>query len=257
MRAGADQARLTAEQAKAAASGLKAMMPISDDRASRARPFLDYVLHELAEAGVTDVALVVAPDHDDARRWYRETAVPSRLRIEFVVQAEPLGTANAVLAGESWVGRSDCLVVNGDNLYPVEALRALAELGEPGLAAFRREALVREGNIAPERIGAFATIDVGPDGYLRGIVEKPGSGVAGRELVSMNCWRIDSRFFEVCRDVPRSVRGEFELPAAVMLGIERGLRWRVIIARGGVLDLSSRADVADVSGRLASREIRL
>ena len=28
----------------------------------------------------------------------------------------------------------------------------------------------------------------------------------------MNCWRFDARIFDACRDVPRSARGEFELP---------------------------------------------
>ena len=33
----------------------------------------------------------------------------------------------------------------------------------------------------------------------------------------MNVWRFDARIFAACRDVPRSVRGEFELPEAVMV----------------------------------------
>jgi UDP-N-acetylglucosamine diphosphorylase / glucose-1-phosphate thymidylyltransferase / UDP-N-acetylgalactosamine diphosphorylase / glucosamine-1-phosphate N-acetyltransferase / galactosamine-1-phosphate N-acetyltransferase len=67
----------------------------------------------------------------------------------------------------------------------------------------------------------------------------------------MNCWHFDSRIFGACRDVPRSVRGEFELPEAVGLAIRRGVRFKALRASGAVLDLSRRADAAEVERRLA------
>ena len=54
----------------------------------------------------------------------------------------------------------------------------------------------------------------------------------------MNCWRFDDRIFDACRDVPRSARGEFELPEAVRLALARVMRFRVVRARGPMLDLS-------------------
>ena len=86
----------------------------------------------------------------------------------------------------------------------------------------------------------------------------PARGVASgftRE-VSMNLWRFDARIFAACRDVPRSARGEFELPEAVGLATRRGVRFKAIPARGPVLDLSRRADTADVERRLAGRAPR-
>ena len=56
----------------------------------------------------------------------------------------------------------------------------------------------------------------------------------------MNCWRFDARIFDACRDVPRSARGEFELPEAVALATRRGARFKAIPARGPVLDLAPR-----------------
>ena len=69
----------------------------------------------------------------------------------------------------------------------------------------------------------------------------------------MNCWRFDARIFAACRDVAPSPRGELELPQAVMLAVERGVRFRAIPARGPVLDLSRRADTAEVARRLRTR----
>jgi glucose-1-phosphate thymidylyltransferase len=246
MRSPRHGAVLTDAQRRAAEAGSKAMMPIGE------RPFLDFILSALADAGIREVGVVVAPAHEELRDHYERAAPPRRVAVSFVVQPEPRGTADAVLAAERWCGTAPFLVVNGDNLYPQDALRALAAQDEQALAAFDRDDLVRSSNIEPARLNAFAAVTVDSAGYLGRIVEKPAAhdAVPGPRLVSMNCWRFDARIFEPCRDVPRSARGEYELPAAVMLAISRGQRFRVIAAPGPVLDLSHRGDAAELTRRL-------
>ena len=225
------------------------MMPIGG------RPFLDYVFSSLADAGIAGVAVIVAPDHDAIRARYVTDCPPSRVSLDFVVQREPDGTASAVLAAETWTSGEPFLVVNGDNLYPVDVLRELARQTEAACPAFRRDELIRTSNIRPQRVQDFALLDLDAEGYVLGIVEKPsaerfaaaGSGVS----VSMNCWRFDSRIFTFCRDVPASARNEFELPEAVGLGISRGMRVKAIRGHGGVLDLSERGDIEAVERTLA------
>jgi dTDP-glucose pyrophosphorylase len=245
MRAADPSVQLSPEQQRAADAGLKAMIPVNG------RPFLDYILSGLADAGLRDVALVVAPDHAALRDYYSVECRPSRVRLDFVVQPEPLGTANAVIAAEEWIRRESFLVMNGDNLYPLPALRTLGSLDEPGLPAFDRDDLVRSSNIPPERIRSFAFLDVDERGYLRGIVEKPRETTANDLRISMNCWRFDERIFQACHAVPRSARGEFELPEAVAVAMRQGVFFRTFRASGPVLDLSTRADAADVARRLA------
>lgn len=263
-------APLLPEQRAAADAGLKAMMPINGV------PFLDYSLSALADAGITDVALVVAPDHAVLEERYTTIAPPRRVRVAFVVQDEAIGTANAILAARQWVGANPFLAMNADNLYPAGALRDLAALPEPGFPAFDADDLVRSSNIPAERVRAFALVELDDEGYLTRIVEKPAEALPAegghykthpvasavsstpvasafrRNLVSMNCWRFDERIFDACRDVPRSARGEFELPEAVGLAARRGMRFKAVTARGPVLDLSRRSDAADVAQRLAA-----
>ena len=247
MRSADADAFLTDEQRRAADAGHKAMMPIAG------RPFLDYVLSAIADAGISRVGLVVAPEHEVLRRHYTITAAPVRLAIDFVVQEEPRGTADAVLCAAGWAGDDPFLVMNGDNLYPSAVLGQLAHAGEPALPGFDRDELVQSSNIEAARVNAFALIDVDREGYLAGIVEKPEPGAAGPgALVSMNCWRFDSRIFDACRQVPRSPRGEYELPLAVGHAVRQGVRFRVLPAAGPVLDLSQRADAAEVSRRLSA-----
>lgn len=257
MRAEAPGASLTGAQAEAAAAGAKAMMPVGVGPDGSPIPLLDFILSEMADAGVREVALVVGPDHGALRVRYEDVAPPRRVRVRWVVQPEALGTANAVAVCESWAEGQAFLVMNGDNLYAADAIRPLVALDEPGLPAFEARDLVTRSHIPVDRLAAFALLEIGPDGYLDRIVEKPApatlaaAGLGAR--VSMNCWRFDRRIFECCRDVPRSARHEFELPMAVALAIERGIRFRAVPVAAEVLDLSARADVAAVSSRLAGR----
>jgi glucose-1-phosphate thymidylyltransferase len=248
MRAGA-AATLDPGQAAAADAGMKAMMPFG-------RPFLDFVLHALADAGVTDVGLVLGPEHEAVRAYYRALAT-TRIGITFVEQPAPLGTANAVASARAWAGAEPFIVLNADNLYPQEVLARLVRGRKPALPGFERDSL----GIPIERIGAFALLEVRDDGSLGKIVEKPGEEVMGAAgpgaLVSMNLWRFDERIFEACQEVPLSERGERELPQAVALTVQRGVRFDVFRAQGPVLDLSSRADVANVARALEGRHVQL
>lgn len=237
-------ASLDRAQDAAADGGLKAMMPLGG------RPFLDYVLSALADAGYARAVLVVAPDHAAAREWYARHP-PTRIAIEYAVQAEPRGTADAVLAVEPFVGARPFIVLNADNYYPIEALAALHEGVEPTALLFDRDALVAQSNIAAERIASFALVTVDAEGYLTSVTEKPEIVPAGNRPISMNLWRFDAAIFEACRRVAPSPRGEVELPRAVDEGIRRlGLRLRARTLALPVLDLSCRADVASVADRL-------
>jgi dTDP-glucose pyrophosphorylase len=228
-------ATLNAEQLAAAARGQKAFMPVAG------RPFVHHLRERLHNAGIDDICVVVGPGQADS---------------EFlsVVQLNPWGTADAVLAAREWAGTEPFLVMNGDNLYPAAAIDAVAGASGPALAGFDRNDLVATGNIAPERVKAFAVIESDAAAELSRIVEKPSdqdlADLPSPILVSMNLWKFDARIFDACRDVHQSSRGEFELPAAVMLARARGVIFKVVPSSGPVLDLSRRGDVADIERRL-------
>ena len=249
MRRNDGSALLDSAQRAAAERGLKAMIPDA-----RGRPFLDHILTSLADGGITDVCLVVPPVHDEISDWYWQHP-PARLRLAFAVQAAPLGTANALLAAEPWLAGRDFIALNADNLYPVTAIRSLVTLKRPGLVAFAAQALVASGNIDAERIAAFAILELREDGTLARIIEKPSAEEHARAgdlpWISMNIWRFDTTIFTACREVPRSARGEFELPQAVELAITRWARFVAVTMTAPVLDLSRRGDVATLAERLA------
>ncbi len=253
MRQGDAGAQLDGAQASVADSGVKGMIPLR-------RPFLEYVISALADAGLEHVVLVLGPEHDAVRQHFSVDAPPARVRIGFALQEMPIGTANAVVAAAAAIGDEPFLVLNADNYYPIEAFRALASESTAGTIAFDRDTLVQGGNIDPERVRSFAVLDVSDDGQLLGIIEKPDetfdlSSPAAR-WVGMNCWAVTAAIVDACGRVPKSARGEYELPEAVALALREGTSVRAIRMAAPVLDLSRRSDIAAVAEWLADVDPR-
>ena len=252
------RAAMDPAQARVADAGLKAMIPFR-------RPFLDYVLSALADAGCDEVCLVIGPEHDLVREYYEREHPPQRVRVSFAIQTEARGTADAVLSAEPFAHGQPFLVLNADNYYPVDVLRGLVAMVGQGLPAFRRSTLEEQSNIDPERIRSYAILTIGANGYLEDIIEKPDPetfarlnrpGLAGAThdvRVSMNCWRFEPSIFTACRRIEPSPRGELELPNAVRYAVRTlGERFMTIPVDAGVLDLSRREDIAEVERRLDS-----
>ena len=248
MRRADPDAALTAEQAGIAERGVKGMIPVG-------RPFMDYSLSALADAGFTHACLVTGPEHVSVRAYYDGLAT-SRIRISYAIQPEPRGTADAVLAAEAFAGQEEFLTINSDNYYPVAALRAARRLDGPGLVAFSSRGMIVEGGVPRERVNSFPRVESDDDGSLARLV--PGNEIDGEGFVSMNCWRFGPRIFDACRSIALSSRGELELPDAVAYSMSRlGQRYRVLRSDEPVLDLSSRADIARVAQQLALVKVSL
>lgn len=238
MRAEDSGGPLTSEQQSFADQGIKALIPVAGGRS-----LLEMILTNLAVVGFSDTCLVIGPEHTAIRNF----CAARGLDVRFAVQNEPLGTADAVLAAESCIAPDELfLVINSDNLYPVESLRRLRETNRPAMLAFERESLIAESNIAAGRIAKFAVAQIGPDGLLSRVVEKPEQ-VAPDSFVSMNAWLFSSRIFAACRAIAPSARGEFEITAAVQHAIDNQEEDFVAVKTSeSVLDLSSRSDIASV-----------
>jgi NDP-sugar pyrophosphorylase family protein len=213
----------------------KSMIGVGTDR----RPFLDFLLSNVREAGYRDVVLVLGEGDHATREYYFPPGRPVRfpgLLLTSVLQAippgrkKPLGTADALLgalkARADWKGKK-FTVCNSDNLYSVRALRLLLENPrECALIDYDRAALRFE----QSRFEQFSVIWKDANGCLTRITEKPSAGElaaapdpTGRIGVSMNIFRFSyDRIIPFLEQVPlHPVRAEKELPVAVMMLVER------------------------------------
>ena len=241
-------ASLSTDQSAIAERGLKGLIPVG-------RPFMDYLLSALADAGFTDACLVIGPEHESIRRYIDELSA-RRIRVTCAIQPEPRGTADAVAAAETFTGPDGFMVLNSDNYYPPAALRAARHLDGPGLIAFSARAILRQGEVPRARVMSFPRIESDAEGFLSRLAVDPSAGDTG--YLSMNCWRFGTPIFAACRAIAPSARGEFELPDAVEYSVIRqGERYRVIHSDEPVLDLSSRGDIARVTRQLEGVAVRL
>ena len=228
---------LDSAQEEAASAGLKTLVPIVNGKT-----LLDFILENLSAAGFTRICLVIGDEHEKIRSF----CASKPYDISFVIQKEPLGTSDAVLSAESFAGGDLFLVVNSDNLYPVESLRRLREAGVQGFVAYDHRSMVEHSNIPEERICKFAEVAVDEDDCLLEIIEKPAHP---REegLVSMNAWLFSPNIFKACKAIGPSSRGEYEITSAVAYAItELGEKFHAVRSYEGVLDLSGRADVDSI-----------
>ena len=256
MREPATAASLTAEQEAVAETGVKALIPVG-------RPFLDYVLSALADSGIKRVCLVIGRDHPELRSYYEKMHL-DRLVIDFAIQAEPRGTAHALLAAAELVREDAFLVVNSDTYYPPRALVGLQALDEAGLLTLDRERFPATGetNITRERMAAFAVVERDETGHLTRIIEKPDPDTYARltepVAASVNGWRFRPTVFDACRAIAPSPRGELELPDAAQYLVDRLAEpIRVVLTTEPVLDLSHREDIAGIGDQLRDLPVEL
>lgn len=242
--------------AKIASTGVKAMIP------TLGRPFLDFVLSTLADAGFTKACLVIGPEHTEVREYYGSKLKTSRIEIDFAIQEKPLGTGDAVRPAEKFSAGEPFLMINSDNFYPNDALRALHATTAPAIAVFEKHAMLAGSNIAADRISKFSVVRVNPDGTMKQIIEKPDDATLasmGDEVyVSMNCWVFSPNIFKACASIKPSPRGEYEITDAAQYCIDTlGEKLKVHKIAAPVLDLSSRSDIASVTDKLRGIDVRL
>jgi dTDP-glucose pyrophosphorylase len=254
MRRSSDSAAVDAQQTAVADTGVKALIPID-------RPFLDYVLSAAADAGYCRACLVIGPEQEAIRQYYSGLTL-RRISVSFANQEKPRGTADAVASVAEFAGDDPFAVVNSDNYYPVEALKALRELDGYGLALFEQDAMLRGSNVPAARIMSFAVGKLDADNYLEKIMEKPDAATLAslpKPLwVSMNCWRFGPAIFEACRAIPPSPRGEYEIPDAVNYVMHvLGKPFRAVTVRAPVLDMTSRDDIGPVAAILRGTKVEL
>ncbi|MFM1550303.1 MAG: glucose-1-phosphate thymidylyltransferase RfbA [Lentisphaeria bacterium] len=173
----------------------KQLQPIYD------KPMIYYPLSTLMLGGIREVMLISTPV--DVPR-FRELLGDGRqwgMNIEYCVQDEPRGIAEALILGESFVGGDDVTLILGDNVF-YGNLRIL-EIVE----SFSSGALVFGYYVNdPERYGV---VDFDADGNVLSIEEKPSTPRTNYAVPGLYLY--DSTAAARARALKPSPRGELEI----------------------------------------------
>jgi len=225
--------------------GLKQLAPIGPN----GEAIMDLLLARVSTQGYDGAVVVIRPDIRGVVDAHFGR-YPSPIPLELAEQAEPIGTADAVLAARGAV-HGPFVVANADDLYPVEAFAVLARhirwTNEHALVAFRAGRTIA--NDHPER---RARLDIGEDGRLNGVEEVtlcPSEGFDKDSWISMNLWGFQASMFDaLARAVASRASSEVYLPDVVGAMIADAAVVRVVLCESPCMGIT-RADDVDAVRR--------
>ena len=210
----------------------KQLVPVAN------KPVLFYGIEAMAEAGITDVGIVIAPETGGEIREATGDGSRFGVRIEFIEQDAPLGLAHAVLTAEEFLGDSPFVMYLGDNLLR-NGIVALVD-------TFRDEqpdALILLTPVPdPENYGV-AELD-GDDRVAR-LVEKPEEPRTDLALVGV--YMFTPAIFDAARSIEPSGRGELEITDAIQTLVDRGLRVDPHVVHGWWKDTGQVRDMLEAN----------
>jgi glucose-1-phosphate thymidylyltransferase len=194
----------------------KQLVPVAN------KPVLFYGIEAMADAGIDDVGIIIAPETGDEVKAAVGDGSRFGVRITYLLQDEPLGLAHAVLTAEPFLGDAAFVMYLGDNLLQggiadlVDAFRA----GQP-------DALILLTPVPdPDQYGV-AELE---DGRVVRLAEKPPEPKTNLALVGV--YMFTPRVHEAARAIQPSARGELEITDAIQRLVDDGMRVEPHVVKG-------------------------
>ena len=175
----------------------KQLLPVYD------KPMIYYPLSTLMLAGIRDILIITTPH--DAPLFHHMLGDGSQwgINLEFAVQPNPGGLAEAFIVGKFFIGNERCALVLGDNIFyghGISGLLATASGREHGATVFGYR--VKD----PERYGV-AEFD--SDGLVISIEEKPDQPKSNYAVTGLYFY--DNKVVDYAEALQPSIRGELEI----------------------------------------------
>ncbi len=209
----------------------KQLVPVAN------KPVLFYGIEAMAEAGIDEIGIIIAPETGDEIRESAGDGSAFGVAITYIVQDEPAGLAHAVLTAEPFLGDSPFVMYLGDNLLQ----GGMAEL----VTAFREnapDALILLTPVPdPEHYGVAEL----SDGRVVRLAEKPPEPKTDLALVGV--YMFTPAIHDAARAIDPSPRGELEITDAIQYLVDRGDRVEPHIVRGWWKDTGRLDDMLEAN----------
>ena len=212
----------------------KPMVPVAN------RPLLEYVVEAVADAGITDLVLVVGYKRDRIQTYFGD-GDDFGVDIEYAVQEKQLGTGHAVLQAEPYVS-GPFVVVNGDRIITPTVVERVVEAvtrGERAMAVTRSD-----------QPSGYGEVTLDGDAVSR-VTEKPGPDRSSSEIINAGVYGFDRSIFDAIRETETGADGELGITSTIQRLVER-TTVRPVRYRGLWIDVSHVWDVVTVNAGLNS-----
>ncbi len=210
----------------------KQLVPVAN------KPVLFYGLEAMAEAGITQVGIIVAPETGGEIRAAAGDGSAFGLEIEYIEQDAPSGLAHAVLTAEPYLGSSSFVMYLGDNLLRDGIVQLVDEFRTE-----RPDALILLTPVPdPE---SYGVAELNDDGGVSRLVEKPKEPKTNLALVGV--YMFTPAIFEAARSIEPSWRNELEITDAIQSLVEQGLRVDPHIVHGWWKDTGQVQDMLEAN----------
>jgi len=199
----------------------KQLLPVYD------KPMIYYPLSSLMQAGIRDILIISTPQDTPRFQQLLGGGEQWGLNISYAVQPSPDGLAQAFIIGSEFIGKDDCALVLGDNVFHGSDLsKNLVDAGEQKKGATVFAYQVHD----PERYGV---VEFDENWNALSLEEKPLKPKSNYAVTGLYFY--DNRVVDIAKEITPSPRGELEITDINMQYLEwgdlsvqvfgRGLAW--------------------------------
>jgi len=174
------------------------------------QPMIYFPLQTLLRAGIRDILIIVAPDHSGDFVNFLGSGKQFGARFAYEVQDKPDGLAQAFLIGADFIGKDDCAMILGDNIFTYDFAESVKSF-KNGAKIFVKEV------VDPER---FGVVEFDSKGNVISIEEKPLKPKSNYAQTGFYIY--DKNVVEYAKNLKLSKRGELEIVDLAKIYLKKG-----------------------------------